>query len=182
MLDYVVIYESETGNTKKIATEIFSALPGMDKDLINIKDLKHLPDAETYFIGFCVHMGTCSIEVGNLLSCISNKHVALFGTCGYGSSVDYYKQIESSARIWLEDDNTYLGGFFCQGKMPVQVRQKYESKLTGDETKDQHIRLMLQNFYEAMIHPDKSDLEHVASFTADCLHKLSDIRTRFDTL
>ena len=39
MLDYLVVYESETGNTKKIATEIFASLPGMSKDLINL----HVP-------------------------------------------------------------------------------------------------------------------------------------------
>ena len=38
MLDYLVVYESETGNTKKIATEIFASLPGMSKDLINLHE------------------------------------------------------------------------------------------------------------------------------------------------
>ena len=36
MLDYLVVYDSETGNTKKIATEIFASLPGMSKDLLDV--------------------------------------------------------------------------------------------------------------------------------------------------
>ena len=121
MLDYLVIYESETGNTKKIATEIFSALPGMSKDLINIRERETLPDARIWFVGFCVHMGTCPMKTGSLLASLSGKAVALFGTCGAGNSPDYYKHIEASSRIWLEDDNLYLGAYFCQGKMPLQV-------------------------------------------------------------
>ena len=173
MLDYMVLYQSETGNTKKLATSIFAALPGMAKDLRSIDELGDgLPDASTYFIGFCVHRGTCSLEVGNLLSSISGKSVALFGTCGAANIDNYYKNIENSARIWLEDDNLYLGGFFCQGKMPLQIRQTYESMLNGDENHDSHLKLQLQNFDQAMIHPTKEDLEHAAAFAKECLSRL----------
>lgn len=169
MLDYVVLYQSETGNTKKLATAIFSALPGMAKDLRSISEISSLPEASTYFVGFCVHRGTCSLEIGNLLSSISGKNVALFGTCGAGNADNYYKSIENSAQIWLEDDNVYLGGFFCQGKMPVQIRKKYESMLNGNEEHDYHLKLQLQNFDEAMIHPTKEDLDRASEFTKKCL-------------
>ena len=36
MLEYLVLYHSESGNTKKIAATIFSHLPGTSKDLIDI--------------------------------------------------------------------------------------------------------------------------------------------------
>lgn len=172
MLDYMVLYQSETGNTKKLATSIFAALPGMAKDLRSIDELSSLPEASTYFIGFCVHRGTCSLEIGNLLSTISGRNVALFGTCGAGNTDNYYKNIENSARIWLEDDNAYLGGFFCQGKMPLQIRQKYESMLNGDDEHDRHLKLQLLNFDEAMIHPTKEDLEHATTFAKNCLSRL----------
>ena len=44
MLDYLVVYDSETGNTKKIATEIFASLPGMSKDLINLHERTDFPE------------------------------------------------------------------------------------------------------------------------------------------
>ncbi len=46
MLDYLVVYDSETGNTKKIATEIFASLPGMSKDLINLHERTDFPEAK----------------------------------------------------------------------------------------------------------------------------------------
>ena len=159
MLDYLVVYESETGNTKKIATEIFASLPGMSKDLINLHERTDFPEAKIYFVGFCVHRGTCSLEIGNFLSGLSYKSVALFGTCGAGNS--------------LEDDNRYLGSFICQGKMPLAVRQKYESLLNTPEDCDcQQIRRQLQNFDEAMIHPTRTDLENAALFATECIEKV----------
>ena len=91
MLDYLVLYQSESGNTKKIAASIFSRLPGNSKDLIDIDTDKTIPEANVYFIGFCVHRGSCSMEVSDFLSDLSGKQIALFGTCGMGDSPKYYK-------------------------------------------------------------------------------------------
>lgn len=71
MLDYLVLYQSESGNTKKIAASIFSRLPGNSKDLIDIDTDKRIPEAKIYFIGFCVHRGSCSMEVSDFLSDLS---------------------------------------------------------------------------------------------------------------
>ena len=89
MLDYLVLYQSESGNTKKIAASIFSRLPGNSKDLIDIDTDKTIPEANVYFIGFCVHRGSCSMEVSDFLSDLSGKQIALFGTCGMGDSPEY---------------------------------------------------------------------------------------------
>ena len=45
MLDYLVLYQSETGNTKKIAATIFAHLPGNSKDLIDLDAAKEIPEA-----------------------------------------------------------------------------------------------------------------------------------------
>lgn len=172
MLDYLVLYESETGNTKKLATEIFASLPGMSKDLISINEGKTLPEAATYFVGFCVHHGTCSIEIGDFLGDLSEKNVALFGTCGIGNCKDYYKGIENSVSIWLEDDNHYLGAFLCQGKMPLKIRQKFETMIAKQGCDEEKIKKQLQNFDEAMIHPTEEDLSHVREFTTSCIANL----------
>ena len=55
MLDYMVLYQSETGNTKKLATSIFAALPGMAKDLRSIDELSSLPLILLVFVFTGVH-------------------------------------------------------------------------------------------------------------------------------
>ena len=79
MLDYLVLYNSQSGNTKRVAAAIFSALPEGSKDLIDINVGKPLPEAETCFIGFCVHRGTCCLEVSDLISSLQGRNIALFG-------------------------------------------------------------------------------------------------------
>ena len=150
MLDYLVLYQSESGNTKKIAATIFAHLPGTSKDLIDIHTDKHIPEAKIYFIGFCVHRGTCSMEISDFLSGLSQKQIALFATCGMGNSPDYYHTIEKNVSAWIENDNRYLGAFLCQGKMPQKVRQKYESMRTAENAAQ--MDMFIHNFDEALSH------------------------------
>ena len=170
MLDYLVLYQSETGNTKKIAATIFSRLPGNSKDLIDITTDKPIPEAEVYFIGFCVHRGTCSMAVSDFINDLSGKQIALFGTCGMGNAPEYYKAIENSVSAWIETDNDYLGSYICQGKMPQKVRQKYES-MKNNQNAGQ-MDMYIHNFDEAITHPDSLDVEHAKVFVEKVLKKL----------
>lgn len=169
MLDYLVLYQSETGNTRKIAATIFSHLPGNSKDLIDITTEKPLPEAKVYFIGFCVHHGTCSIHISDFLESLSDKQIALFGTCGSRECPDYYTQIEKNVSAWIESDNRYLGTFLCQGKMPQAIRQKWERMKT--EKNSTTFNYLLQNFDAALPHPDSLDLEHAKVFVEKMLQR-----------
>ena len=171
MLDYLVLYQSETGNTKKIAATIFSRLPGNSKDLIDITTDKPIPEAEVYFIGFCVHRGTCSMAVSDFINDLSGKQIALFGTCGMGNAPEYYKAIENSVSAWIETDNDYLGAFICQGKMPMQVRQKYENMRTSENAPQ--VDGFIRNFDCAMTHPDREDLKKAQEFALSCISHAS---------
>ncbi len=170
MLDYLVLYQSESGNTRKIAAKIFSHLPGNSKDLIDITTRQTIPEAEVYFIGFCVHQGACSMAVSDFLSGLSGKRIALFATCGTGEYAGYYAQIEQSARAWIESDNQYLGAFICQGRMPVSIRNHLEEKRA--EIEPGKLDSMLQDFDRALAHPDDLDEEHAKVFVENILKKL----------
>ena len=170
MLDYLVLYQSESGNTKKIAASIFSRLPGNSKDLIDIDTDKRIPEAKIYFVGFCVHRGSCSMEVSDFLRDLSGKQIVLFGTCGMGDSPEYYKDIAGRVSAWIESDNEYLGYFICQGKMPQKVRMKYESMRTPENTAQ--IDRCVRNFDLALTHPDSLDVEHAKVFVDHMLKKI----------
>ena len=47
MLDYLVLYNSQSGNTKSVAAAIFSVLPEGSRDLIDIDSGKPIPEAST---------------------------------------------------------------------------------------------------------------------------------------
>lgn len=173
MLDYLVLYNSESGNTKTVAASIFSALPEGSKDLMDITGGRPLPEAATYFVGFCVHRGSCCIDVSDVLSSLEGKNIALFGTCGMGNSPDYFRLIEKNVSAWINSSCRYLGCYLCQGKMPMQVRQKYEKMRTAENSAQ--INGMIRNFDLALTHPDREDLKKAQEFTHACVSRAFEV-------
>ena len=51
-----------------------------------------------------------------------------------------------------------LGNFYCQGKMPQSVRQRYE-KLLEEHPGEKQMEENLENFDRALSHPDGEDLD-----------------------
>ena len=158
MLEYLVLYNSQSGNTKNLAASVFSALPGNSKDLIDITTEKVYQ--RRAFI-------SSASEVSNFIQSLTGKDIALFGTCGMGNSPEYYKMIEQNVSIWINDTCRYLGAYLCQGKMPLQVRNKYETMRT-DENSEQ-IDMFIRNFDMAMTHPDTEDYQKAQEFAIACI-------------
>lgn len=170
MLDYLVLYQSRTGNTRKIAATIFSALPGKSKDIIELSEDRKIPEARVYFIGFGIYQGACHLEITDFLNDLGGKQIALFATCGMGDNERYCQNISDTVSAWIEDDNEYLGAFICQGKMPLAFRQKCE-RLADTKDKPEY-RKMLQSFDQALTHPDELDVEHAKVFVSKILRQL----------
>lgn len=158
----MVIYSSQTGNTQKVAAGIFSGIPGENKDIQEIGAYSGT-DADIFFVGFWTDRGNCDKSVATFLSGLSDKRVVLFGTSGMGGDAEYYKRIEENVRKWIPDSCIYLGSFLCQGKMPIQVRRKYES-MEKDGTPADVVRRLIHNFDEALLHPNEEDILRAAAF------------------
>ena len=172
MLKNIVVYASETGNTKKIAEEIYNALPSSmgEKEIVDVRAWNGTLDAENYFIGFWANRGSSSLEIIDILSSLHHRNIALFGTCGMGSSNKYYSSLEQNALVWIAEDNNFLGSYFCQGRMQNSIREKYESyRGICDDNK---IDLMLSFFDDAKSHPDRNDLLKAHLFVEKCLSKI----------
>ena len=57
-------------------------------------------------------------------------------------------------------DNTVIGSFMCQGKMPMSVRQRYEN-MKKQPLHLPNLDAMIENFDKAVSHPDADDLERL---------------------
>ncbi len=162
-MKYAVLYHSHTGNTKALAQAIADALPQGEARLEAITSDTTVPEEEMVFIGFWTDKGSCSPVVAQLLSNLHGKKVAFFGTAGMGGSQSYFQGIVDRASQTLPEDNQKAGWFFCQGKMPVAIRNRYEIALAKDPN-DQRMRFALENFDRAITHPDQQDLADAAAF------------------
>ncbi len=169
-MEYQVIYSSETGNTKKIAKEIFYVLPGMAKDICDLTEGEEPKEANIYFVGSPIHCETCDERVRKVLSTLHGKQVALFFTCGMRGGESYYARLEQEIKRHLPEDNAYLGSFVCQGKMPMEIRRKCEC-MRNQGLSEEKAEFFLKNFDEGMLHPDETDLQHAEQFVKEILQK-----------
>ncbi len=84
-----VIYYSETGNTKKVAQAIASALKCK---AISIENIKNIKKYNTIFIGSPVYMWNPAPEVKKFIrkSSLKNKKIAVFCTFGLWHGTSLY--------------------------------------------------------------------------------------------
>ena len=60
------------------------------------------------------------------------------------------------------------GAFFCQGKMPMSVRERYVQMMTAHPD-DKKLQVSLNNFDTALSHPDEIDLQNARRYARECL-------------
>lgn len=153
-----IIYSSITGNTKLLAETIKSEI---NKDIVYFgKPINEEIDADIYFIGSWTNKGDASNDIINFLKKLKNKKIAYFGTAGYGGSTTYYDTLFSRVKQYIDSSNTILGYFYCQGKMPVQIKERYIKMIT-ENPNDKNLEVSIKNYEDALTHPDKKDLEDV---------------------
>ena len=153
-MKYSIVYSSRTGNTSLLATKLKDTLPISDCVYYGTPDEKAL-EADLIFVGFGTYKGDCDESLSELLNKINNKQVFLFGTAGFGKSQSYFDQIISRVKRHINDSNTVVGSYMCQGKMPMSVRSRYESMLDKEPVK---MKEMIENFDEALNHPNEEDI------------------------
>lgn len=171
MLDYKIMYASHTGNTQRLAACIYQTLQQLGRgDIEEISEEASTVEADLLFVGVHVEKGDCTLPVQKLLKKTHGKQIALFGTCGFGQSQEYFDQIEARVRQWIPEDNDYLGCFLCMGKMPMQVRKRYEAMEKNPDQKAT-AQMLLRNFDAALLHPNGEDFQHAVQFAVESWHK-----------
>lgn len=164
-----VMYVSNTGNTKLIADEIAKAL---SKEVIYCGEPNKQVEADLYFVGSWTDKGDFALKAKEFLANLENKKLAIFGTAGFGGSLDYFNTLYTRAIKDVSASNQILGYFYTQGKMPLAVRNRYEALIKANPL-DEKLQVSLKNFDEALMHPNQSDLNAAASFALEIRKKLS---------
>ena len=175
IMKYSVVYSSRTGNTAQLAQAVLAALP--PEDCIYSGSLDELMQAgeasgwqETPYLlaGFWTDKGSCDEKMTAFLQGIHHKKVFLFGTAGFGGSDAYFSRILENVSAQLPDDNTFLGTYMCQGKMPQSVRERYV-KMKNSPLPIPNVDKMIENFDTAVSHPDETDLQKLKYAVAQCI-------------
>lgn len=152
-----IIYKSVSGNTKLVAEAIKEAL--ID-DAVYIGEPRKDIDADIYFVGSWTDKGMCCTEISDYLKTLEGKKIAYFGTAGFGGSPEYYQSLFERVRNICPASNEMDEYFFCQGKMPMAVRNRYVSMLK-EHPDDKKLEVNIENFDLALSHPDEADIKAI---------------------
>lgn len=169
--NYSIIFSSVTGNTKKLADTIHETLPQDMCDYFGGNELQ-VPESDLLYIGFWTDKGTADSDTLKLLQALKNKKIFLFGTAGFGGSEAYFQKILNQIKQSLDSSNAVVGEYMCQGKIPQSVRERY-IKMKGQPNAPANLDMLIDNFDNALSHPDEEDIIKLKKAVIDFQTSLS---------
>ena len=129
-----------------------------------------IPASEMLFVGFWTNQGVADQATQKLLEQLRGRKIFLFGTAGFGGSDAYFQAILDKTKAFIDDSNTVIGTYMCQGKMPQSVRERYV-KMKAQPDHMPNIDAMIENFDNALSHPDANDLEKLARLVRETVER-----------
>lgn len=129
-----------------------------------------IPASGTLFVGFWTNQGVADQAAQKLLGQLRNRKIFMFGTAGFGGSEAYFQAILDKTKAFIDDSNTVIGTYMCQGKMPLSVRERY-MKMKEQPDHMPNIDAMIENFDKALSHPDADDLVKLANLVSEAIEQ-----------
>lgn len=164
-----IVYASNTKNTEMIAKAIQEELK--DEEIVYFgKPTSEIREADVYIIGSWTDKGNAYHTILDFIQTLRNKKIAYFGTAGYGKDEKYYQTLFSRVKEHIDGSNQILGYFFCQGKMPLSVKDRYV-QMMREHPDDAKLKVSIENFDEALEHPNDDDLKHAKEWIASIINK-----------
>ena len=185
---YSIVFSSRTGNTAELAEAVRGALPEGTCEYFGSvsgddggdgrgyagagcgRTSSAIPASETLFVGFWTNQGVADQAAQKLLGQLRNRKIFLFGTAGFGGSEAYFQAILDKTKAFIDDSNTVIGTYMCQGKMPLSVRERYV-KMKEQPDHMPNIDAMIENFDKALSHPDATDLKKLANLVSEAIEQ-----------
>ncbi|MCI5622360.1 MULTISPECIES: flavodoxin family protein [Anaerostipes] len=160
-MKYAVIYQSKSGNTRKIAREIYEAIDSDEKEIYDIDSKGEVPEADLYFVGFGIRNGICGVDILDVLEELPESRLAFFATCGFLATEQYRKNLEKRLDVWIPEKAEYMGMFLCQGNV------KPDNRATIIEKMPQQADKLRQMFEVGSTHPDEDDLSRACQYARE---------------
>jgi flavodoxin len=162
----LVAYQSQTGNTKKVAEAIYGEIQG-EKEFKELNELKGLEGYDLFFVGFPIHAyGPAHQAKVFLEEHAAGKNVVLFTTHASSEDEELLKEWLDVCRAAAIGANI-VGMFNCRGELSEKVAELMKS--SGDPKLD----AWADRRSDTIGQPDAARLERARTFTRDIMAKFS---------
>jgi flavodoxin len=145
----LVVYSSQSGNTRKLAEAVFDALPG-EKALYPVDEAPDPSDYGFIAVGFWLMGGKPDPKSSEYLGKIGEKPLFLFATHGAGTGSDHAIHAMELAKS-LASESDIRGTYSCQGEVNPKVIEKASKKPEPP--------VWLADAPDADGHPNDADIE-----------------------
>jgi flavodoxin len=122
----MVIYSSQTGNTRKLAQTAYDCL-ACEKQIYPEADAPEPADFDLVVLGFWLQAGRPDPKSADYISRIGNKDLFLFSTHGAGAGSDHAKGAMEHAKS-LAASARICGTFSCPGEVDPKILEKARAK------------------------------------------------------
>lgn len=155
----LIAFSSKTGNTRKIAESIHTALPQAA-----LYDIDNAPDPKAFdllYIGFWVDKGTADEKAQSYMQKIGNQNIALFATLGaYPDSIHATESLDNAES--LVPDCQIINRFICQGSIDPKLIE-WMNKLPPEHPHSPNEE-RVKRWQSASTHPDVEDCRAAADW------------------
>ena len=159
----VVTYQSDSGNTKKVAEAIYEGILEAKKDIIPLKEMGTAEEYDVVFCGFPVQAHSVPGKAASWIKKLpEGTKIAFFATHGSLRGGELAITAFHHA-LTLATHLTVLGTFGCRGKVKASIieglMKKAEHKAWAEEAQG------------ASGHPDAGDLDDAKDFAGVMMTK-----------
>ena len=144
----LIVYSSQTGNTRKLAETVRDALTG-DKEMAPIENAPPPEGYDLVAVGFWLQGGKPDPKATAYLQKIHDVPLFLFATHGAAPDSEHARQAIAFAEALAPTANV-VGTFNCPGEVNPQVLEKIRNKDPQPP--------WIQDAGHAVGHPDAEDL------------------------
>jgi len=145
----LIVYSSQTGNTRKLAEAVFEMLSG-DKALYPVDEAPDPSGYDFIAVGFWLMGGKPDPQSSEYLSKVGKKPLFLFATHGAGAGSDHAIHGTELAKS-LAPESDIRGTYSCQGEVNPKVLEKASKKTEPPA--------WLADAPDADGHPNDADIE-----------------------
>jgi len=153
----LVVYSTQTDNTKKLAYTLYDSLPG-EKEISFVGDAPDPNDYDFVAVGFWLMAGKPDPKAAEYLERIkAEQAIFLFATHGAAKGSDHARQGMQHA-LEIAAGASVMGTYSCQGEVNPMVLAKVRAKPQPP--------VWLDDTATAVGHPDESDFAELKEIVA----------------
>ena len=157
----LVVYSSQTGNTRKLAEAVFETLGG-DKELYPVQEAPDPAGYDFIAVGFWLQAGKPDPKSAEYIGKIGKKSLFLFATHGAAAGSDHAISAMNAATA-LASEADIIGTYSCQGEVNPKVLEKAKTKPEPP--------VWIADAPDAAGHPDEADIEVLKYQISELLSK-----------